>query len=237
MARERLGFGEGELRTITRTAIEASFADDAVKSALLNRLTANDGPREPLGSPTGRVPRHRRSSGSAPTSSFHRSRSLVGGRPRRGRLRLGQHRARSSSSAAGLPASTSTPAAKKIKVGLVTDIGGLNDRSFNQLANAGLTQSEKDARHRGPRAALEVQRGLHPEPVDAGPAELRPGDRRRLPDGGRDGHRGHEVPEHQVRDHRRRRHDAEGQADERRRACCSRSRRRATSPATWRACT
>jgi basic membrane protein A len=37
----------------------------------------------------------------------------------------------------------STPAAKKIKVGLVTDIGGLNDRSFNQLANQGLEQSEK----------------------------------------------------------------------------------------------
>src|SRR3954451_20045591 len=40
--------------------------------------------------------------------------------------------------------SQSTPAAKKIKVGLVTDIGGLNDRSFNQLANAGLEQAEKD---------------------------------------------------------------------------------------------
>jgi adenosine deaminase len=39
VARERLGFGEGELKTITRTAIEASFADDAVKRALLNRLT------------------------------------------------------------------------------------------------------------------------------------------------------------------------------------------------------
>src|SRR3954462_10546669 len=37
----------------------------------------------------------------------------------------------------------STPAGKKIKVGLVTDIGGLNDRSFNQLAYQGLTQSEK----------------------------------------------------------------------------------------------
>ena len=39
--------------------------------------------------------------------------------------------------------SQSTPAAKKIKVGLVTDIGGLNDRSFNQLANQGLMDSEK----------------------------------------------------------------------------------------------
>jgi adenosine deaminase len=40
VARERLGFEEGELRSITRTAVEASFADDAVKSTLLNRLTA-----------------------------------------------------------------------------------------------------------------------------------------------------------------------------------------------------
>src|SRR3954463_4863671 len=39
---------------------------------------------------------------------------------------------------------TSTPAKKKIKVGLVTDIGGLNDRSFNQLANAGLERAKTD---------------------------------------------------------------------------------------------
>jgi basic membrane protein A len=37
------------------------------------------------------------------------------------------------------------PAAKKeIRVGLVTDIGGLNDRSFNQLAYGGLKRAEKD---------------------------------------------------------------------------------------------
>jgi basic membrane protein A len=48
------------------------------------------------------------------------------------------------SSSAGA-ASTSTaakPAAKKIKVGLVTDIGGLNDRSFNALANKGLEDAK-----------------------------------------------------------------------------------------------
>src|SRR3954464_8292301 len=33
-------------------------------------------------------------------------------------------------------------AAKKLRVGLVTDIGGLNDRSFNQLANQGLEQAK-----------------------------------------------------------------------------------------------
>ena len=48
-----------------------------------------------------------------------------------------------SSGSSGGNSSKSTPAAKKIKVGLVTDIGGLNDRSFNQLANQGLTQAEQ----------------------------------------------------------------------------------------------
>jgi basic membrane protein A and related proteins len=41
-------------------------------------------------------------------------------------------------------AATSTPAAKSIKVGLVTDIGGLNDRSFNQLANQGLEKAKSE---------------------------------------------------------------------------------------------
>jgi basic membrane protein A and related proteins len=50
----------------------------------------------------------------------------------------------SSSNSSSSSSSSKTPAAKKIKVGLVTDIGGLNDRSFNQLANQGLMQSEKD---------------------------------------------------------------------------------------------
>jgi basic membrane protein A len=50
----------------------------------------------------------------------------------------------SSSSSGGSSTATSTPAAKKIKVGLVTDIGGLNDRSFNQLANEGLTRAKSD---------------------------------------------------------------------------------------------
>ena len=49
----------------------------------------------------------------------------------------------SSSSGTSTPAN-STPEAKKIKVGLVTDIGGLNDRSFNQLANAGLEKAKSE---------------------------------------------------------------------------------------------
>ena len=33
---------------------------------------------------------------------------------------------------------------KKLRIGLVTDIGGLNDRSFNTLANAGLERAKKE---------------------------------------------------------------------------------------------
>jgi basic membrane protein A and related proteins len=39
--------------------------------------------------------------------------------------------------------SSSASSGKKIRVGLVTDIGGLNDRSFNFLANKGLQDAEK----------------------------------------------------------------------------------------------
>jgi adenosine deaminase len=41
VARERFGLEEGELKVITRTAVQGSFADDAVKRALLNRITAS----------------------------------------------------------------------------------------------------------------------------------------------------------------------------------------------------
>ena len=41
VARERFGFEEGELESITRTAVQGSFAQDAVKRSLLNRITAS----------------------------------------------------------------------------------------------------------------------------------------------------------------------------------------------------
>jgi basic membrane protein A len=50
----------------------------------------------------------------------------------------------SSSGSSGGTSSDSTPAAKKLRVGLVTDIGGLNDRSFNQLANEGLERAKSE---------------------------------------------------------------------------------------------
>jgi basic membrane protein A len=49
-----------------------------------------------------------------------------------------------SSSSSGSDTTAAAPAKTSIKVGLVTDIGGLNDRSFNTLANQGLEQSKKE---------------------------------------------------------------------------------------------
>jgi basic membrane protein A len=48
----------------------------------------------------------------------------------------------SSSTGSSTAASTQASTGPKIKVGLVTDIGGLNDRSFNSLANKGLEDSK-----------------------------------------------------------------------------------------------
>jgi basic membrane protein A len=42
------------------------------------------------------------------------------------------------------PGEQTTPAAEQITVALVTDIGGLNDRSFNELAFKGLQQAESE---------------------------------------------------------------------------------------------
>jgi basic membrane protein A len=47
-----------------------------------------------------------------------------------------------SSSSSADTSTAAAPAKKAIKVGLVTDIGGLNDRSFNSLANKGLEDSK-----------------------------------------------------------------------------------------------
>jgi basic membrane protein A and related proteins len=49
------------------------------------------------------------------------------------------------SSTAGTP----SPSAKAIKVGLVTDIGGLNDKSFNHLADVGLNNAIAQLRIQG----------------------------------------------------------------------------------------
>jgi basic membrane protein A len=49
----------------------------------------------------------------------------------------------SSGSSSSSASSSTASSGKSIKVGLVTDIGGLNDRSFNFLANKGLQDAQK----------------------------------------------------------------------------------------------
>ena len=71
------------------------------------------------------------------------------------------------------------------EVGLVTDIGGLDDRSFNFLANKGLERAEEELGVEGRVVISRAERRLRPEPLAAREAGLRPRDRRRLPDGGR----------------------------------------------------
>src|SRR2546430_17121714 len=44
---------------------------------------------------------------------------------------------------------SSGPAAKQVKVGLVTDVGGLNDKSFNHLAYVGLQKAIADFHVKG----------------------------------------------------------------------------------------
>src|SRR3954452_23330048 len=49
-----------------------------------------------------------------------------------------------STSSGSSSTSSAAPKGKPIKVGLVTDIGGLNDRSFNHLAYVGLQRAQKE---------------------------------------------------------------------------------------------
>ena len=206
VARERFGFEEGELRAITRTAVEASFADDAVKSALLNRIDCLGRPREPIGC--------------APQVASYVEKEF---RPVRRPLHFiacsSWSLRRSSPRAAARDDDDSS--SQRLERGSDRDAGGQEDqgrpghrhrRSQRPLVQParqrGPRAGQVGARRRGPRADLEVQRGLRAEPLDAGAAEVRPRDRRRLPDGRRDGHRRHEVPGHEVRDHRRRRRRA-----------------------------
>ena len=50
---------------------------------------------------------------------------------------------KSSGGSSSSSSSSASSGAKKLKVGLVTDIGGLNDRSFNFLANKGLQDAQQ----------------------------------------------------------------------------------------------
>ena len=62
----------------------------------------------------------------------------------------------------GCREATAAPA-KKLKIGLVTDIGGLNDRSFNQSAYQGLQRAEKDLQVDS-ASSVQAELGLRAEP-------------------------------------------------------------------------
>jgi basic membrane protein A len=97
---------------------------------------------------------------------------------------------------------------------LVTDIGGLNDKSFNHLAYVGLKLAEVEAGSRGVSSPRS-------RPADYIPNLQRASVRRGVTVGvgflmtDCDGRCGDVVPGQQVRDHRRRRRPAEAQAEER----------------------
>ena len=60
--------------------------------------------------------------------------------------------------------STTTTQAPSFKVGLSTDTGGLNDRSFNHLAYVGLQRAQAQLGVQTPRRHGGVVVRLHPEP-------------------------------------------------------------------------
>ena len=122
----------------------------------------------------------------------------------------------SSSAGAGSTSTAAEPAAKKIKVGLVTDIGGLNDRSFNALANKGLEDAKSQLGIDGRVLISKSNADYVPNLTHAGPAEVRPRHRGRLPHGRRDREGRQEVPGREVRDHRLVGGGHEEQAQERR---------------------
>ena len=56
-----------------------------------------------------------------------------------------------------------------VRVALVTDIGGLNDRGFNALANDGLERAKEELGRRRPGVHLRRRERLRPEPLPGGP--------------------------------------------------------------------
>ena len=134
--------------------------------------------------------------------------------------------------------STADERKPKIKVGLVTDIGGLNDRSFNSLANAGLEQAKSELGVEARVITSKSNADYVPNLSSLAQQKYDLVIGGRLPDGRGDRHRRQEVPGHQVRDRRRRRQASmKGKPTNVAGPASSRSRRPATWRATSRACT
>ena len=73
-------------------------------------------------------------------------------------------------------------ATAKLKVALVTDIGGLNDKGFNALAYKGLKDAQKKLGIDG-RVFISKSAADYIPNLSTGATRLRPRDRRRVPDG------------------------------------------------------
>ena len=135
---------------------------------------------------------------------------------------------------AGGSAAPAKTEATPLKVAVVTDTGGLNDKGFNALAYNGLKVAQRQYGVQGRVFISKSAADYIPNLSTAASPGLRPRDRGRLPHGRRDRRRREEVPEDEVRDHRRPGGRPEGQAEERARHHRSRRRRRAASPASQR---
>ena len=141
MAREYHGFEEEQLIDVTRLGVESGFAEDAVKEGLRAKLGFPRRPQDRLGCRRLRTPLlleevevPKRSLAAILLAAFVLILGLVA-------AGCGEDEEEPTSGGSGTSQEEEKPA---IKVGLVTDIGGLNDRSFNQLANEGLERAKSE---------------------------------------------------------------------------------------------
>ena len=118
-------------------------------------------------------------------------------------------------SAGGGGSSSSQEEKAPIKVGLVTDIGGLNDRSFNQLANEGLERAKSELGVEGQVVTSESNADYVPNlsRLAQQQYDLVIGVGFLMADAHQ--HRRHEVPRHELRDHRLLAGGPQGQAGQR----------------------
>ena len=74
---------------------------------------------------------------------------------------------------AGAASDTTAAPASDVTVGLVSDVGKFNDRSFNQSALEGLERAEAELGVDGTPDRVEGRGRLHPEPDHARPRRHR----------------------------------------------------------------
>ena len=115
----------------------------------------------------------------------------------------------------GRPARPPRRPASDLEVGLVSDVGKFNDRSFNQSALEGLEQAEAELGVQGTPDRVGGGQRLHPQPQRPSPGTTPTSPSAGLPDGRRHEHGRQPVPGQQLRDHRLPAGGAEGQAGQR----------------------